>query len=106
MAAGAFTAGESEPAVSALPAQPATDPIWRLLFCLRLASLFHRSRDDEGLPVVFVRQSGNGFQVELPADWLAANPLSAAAINDEAMLWQRAGSALKIKRRSASYNPE
>ncbi len=89
-----------------LPAQSATDPIWRLVFCLRLSSLLHRSRDDEGLPVFFVRQSGTGFQVELPADWLAGNPLSAAALNEESLLWQRAGSVLKIKRRSASYSTE
>jgi exopolyphosphatase/guanosine-5'-triphosphate,3'-diphosphate pyrophosphatase len=89
-----------------LPAQPATDPIWRLVFCLRLSSLLHRSRDDEGLPVFFVRQSGAGFQIELPADWLAANPLSTAALAEESLLWQRAGSALKIKRRSTSYSPE
>jgi len=89
-----------------LPAQSATDPIWRLVFCLRLSSLLHRSRDDEGLPVFFVRQSGTGFQVELPADWLSGNPLSAAALNEESLLWQRAGSVLKIKRRSASYSPE
>ena len=83
-----------------------TDPIWRLVFCLRLSSLLHRSRDDEGLPVFFVRQSGSGFQVELPADWLAGNPLSAAALAEESLLWQRAGSVLKIKRRSTSYSPE
>ena len=45
-------------------------------------------------------------EVELPADWLAGNPLSAAALNEESLLWQRAGSVLKIKRRSASYSPE
>ena len=89
-----------------LPVQQATDPVWRLVFCLRLSTLLHRSRDDQGLPVCFVRQSGTGFQVELPGDWLAANPLSAATLNDEALLWQRAGAMLKIKRRSASYNPE
>ena len=89
-----------------LPVQQATDPVWRLVFCLRLSTLLHRSRDDQGLPVCFVRQSGTGFQVELPGDWLAANPLSAATLNDEALLWQRAGVMLKIKRRSASYNPE
>ena len=83
-----------------------TDPIWRLVFCLRLSSLLHRSCDDEGLPVFFVRQSGSGFQVELPADWLAGNPLSAAALAEESLLWQRAGSVLKIKRRSTSYSLE
>ena len=89
-----------------LPVQQAVDPVWRLVFCLRLSSLLHRSRDDQGLPVCFVRQSGTGFQIELPGEWLAANPLSAATLNDEALLWLRAGATLKIKRRSASYASE
>jgi hypothetical protein len=38
----------------------------------------------------------------MPGDWLAANPLSAAVLADEAIAWQRIGSGLRIKRRAAS----
>lgn len=79
---------------------PVSESIWRLIFCLRLAALLHRSRDDQPLPAFFAKQSGAGFLLELPADWLLANPLSAAALADEASVWQRIGSPLRIKRRS------
>jgi len=85
-----------------LPLEPGYDPVWRLIFCLRMAALLRRSRDDHPLPAFVLRQFGNGFQLELPADWLLANPLSAAALSDEAQSWQRVGSALRIKRRSGA----
>ena len=84
-----------------LPVLPAGDPLWRLIFCLRLAVLLQRPRDDHPMPVFFVRQLGSGFQIELPADWLPANPMSAAALAEEALTWQRIGSGLRIKRRLA-----
>jgi exopolyphosphatase/guanosine-5'-triphosphate,3'-diphosphate pyrophosphatase len=61
----------------------------------------HRSRDDLNLPDSIIRQSVAGFQLDLPADWLLANPLSAAALADEALIWQRMGLALRIRRRTA-----
>ena len=84
-----------------LPSTPVGDSIWRLVFCIRLASLFSRSRDDHPLPVFSVMQSATGFQIELPAEWLLSNPLSAAALVDEAIVWQRIGLPLRIKRRTA-----
>lgn len=84
-----------------LPATPTADARWRLIFCLRAAVLLHRSRDDEPLPRVVVKSAGSGFALELPADWLHANPLSAATLADEAKLWQRVGAPLRVKRRAA-----
>ena len=69
----------------------AVDSIWRLIFCLRLAVLLHRTRDDRLLPAWRVRSHGNGFMLELPAEWLAANPWTAAALADEAAVWLRIG---------------
>ena len=81
---------------------PAVDARWRLIFCLRLAVLLHRSRDDEPLPRVLVKPTSGGFAIELPADWLLANPLSAATLAAEAQLWQRVGAILRVKRRAAT----
>ena len=67
------------------------DSIWHLIFCLRLAVLLHRTRDDRLLPAWRVRPFGTGFILELPSDWLAANPWTAAALSDEAAVWQRIG---------------
>ena len=82
-----------------LPALAIKDRAWRLVFCLRLAELFKRSRDDQPLPEITVRQLSSGFQIELPAEWLKANPLSAAALADEAQNWQSVGQLIRIKRR-------
>ena len=81
-----------------LPAMPAADALWRLVFCLRLAVLLHRSRDDEPLPAIVVRQTALGFVVELAGGWLHANPLSAAALGEEALYWPRVGATWRIKR--------
>ena len=86
-----------------LSSTPASDGIWRLVFCLRLSALLHRSRDDHPLPIISVRHAVTGFQLDLPADWLSANPLSAVALSDEALVWQRIGFPLQIKRRSAAF---
>jgi len=80
-----------------LPSTPATDSIWSLLFCLRLAALLHRSRDDQPLPEVRIKGPDSGFHIELPPDWLSANPLSAAALEEETVSWKRVGFALRIK---------
>lgn len=83
-----------------LPLMPATDANWRLVFCLRLAALLHRSRLDQVLPVIQIKALNPGFHVELQTEWLLANPLSEAALADEAANWQRIGSVLRLKRRA------
>ena len=85
-----------------LPLIPSADPLWRQIFCLRLAALLHRSRDDHPLPPLLVRQSSSGFQIELPGQWLQKNPLTAGALADESTAWQQVGWQLRVRRRSAS----
>jgi exopolyphosphatase/guanosine-5'-triphosphate,3'-diphosphate pyrophosphatase len=84
--------------LAALP--QSDDATWRLIFCLRLAAVLHRSRDDHALPDFRVKCAAGGYQVELPDDWLAVNPLSAAVLSDESLAWHRTGTGLRIKRRS------
>lgn len=80
---------------------PATDVSWRLIFGLRLAALLHRSRDELDLPALRVKASDRGFNLDLPADWLDANPLTAAALSDEAEIWRGVGFDFRLRRRSA-----
>lgn len=70
---------------------PAVDSAWRLIFCLRLAVLLHRTRDDRALPTWRISLLGNGFLLELPPAWLAANPWTAAALREEAAVWRQTG---------------
>lgn len=80
---------------------PMTDSLWRLIFCLRLAILFHRSRDDQPLPNFVAKQlKPNGFQLELRTDWLNSNPLSASKLEEERLLWKNIGRHLDIRRKS------
>lgn len=72
-------------------ALPQADFDWRLLLCLRLAVLLHRSRDDRILPEWRVRAQPRGYRLELPAEWLAENPWTAAALRDGVTYWQRIG---------------
>ncbi|GHU26875.1 exopolyphosphatase [Betaproteobacteria bacterium] len=87
-----------------LPLIPSSDSLWRLIFCIRLATLLHRSRDDHPLPPLQVKQLSSGFSIELPARWLQKNPLTAGALADETSAWQRVGWQLKVRRRAAAMD--
>ena len=88
-----------------LCALPTGDSTWNLVFCLRLAVLLHRTRDDRALPAWRVRPVGNGFALDLPADWLAENPWTAAALNEEAAIWKQIGRSYTLKPRSTRKTP-
>ena len=83
-----------------LPSMQNSSPVWRQILCLRLATLFCRSRDDQSLPQMGLWQSDAGFQIDLPAGWLKDNPLSAAALAEETQVWQRVGLLLRVRRRT------
>ena len=70
---------------------------WELVFCLRLASLFCRSRTDLDLPRLACELSESGFRLLRPADLLEDRPLSAAALADEADEWKSIGLRLELK---------
>ncbi|MBU1364806.1 MAG: exopolyphosphatase [Gammaproteobacteria bacterium] len=74
-----------------LGAIPALDSAWDLIFCLRLAVLLHRTRDDRAIPAWRASRKDNGYNVELPAEWLATNPWTAAAFGEEASVWKQLG---------------
>jgi exopolyphosphatase/guanosine-5'-triphosphate,3'-diphosphate pyrophosphatase len=63
-----------------------------LVMSLRLATLFYRNRSDAIPPALIVHFSGTKFYLALNASWLAANPATTAALQEEVRLWQ----ALKI----------
>ena len=64
---------------------------WVLIFCLRLAALLHRARDDAPLPELQVTANPQGFQLRVDPHWLAASPLTAAALTEEARQWANLG---------------
>ena len=82
-----------------LIALPHDDASWRLVLCLRLAVALHRSRDDHDLPGFRLSPGKIGYQFDLPDGWLAKNPLSAAALADEAVAWQDIAGGLRVASR-------
>jgi len=80
-----------------LPDRNAVD--WSLIFALRLAVVLHRARDDDRMAPVVVARMAEGFQVEANAAWLAASPLTSAALNDEAQQWRSVGFIYRVRGR-------
>jgi exopolyphosphatase/guanosine-5'-triphosphate,3'-diphosphate pyrophosphatase len=72
------------------------DVDWELVFSLRLAALFCRSRSDAAPPSIQVRRQGKKFRLSLGKDWLRRNPLTATALLDEVREWDAIGYELKI----------
>ncbi|MBM3391660.1 MAG: exopolyphosphatase [Betaproteobacteria bacterium] len=70
---------------------------WPIIFSLRLAAILHRARDDAPLPEIALRRSGRGFVVGVDPHWLAASPLTAAALDEEGRQWAGLGMELKLK---------
>lgn len=80
-----------------LGALPAVDSLWTLVFCLRLAVALHRTRDDRALPAWRVSSTGRGVLLELPDEWLAENPWTAAALGEEAVIWKQVGREFLVR---------
>lgn len=67
-----------------------------LVMAFRLAVLFYRNRSDVELPPMQAHFSGTQFRLTLAKDWLAQNPLTEAALADEAKRWKGLGISLQI----------
>ncbi|HEY0666199.1 MAG TPA: exopolyphosphatase [Gallionella sp.] len=70
---------------------------YALVMSLRLAVLFHRNRSDIELPKLQGRFSGTKFHLTLDAEWLAQNPLTEAALQEEARQWKALGLGVQIE---------
>jgi exopolyphosphatase/guanosine-5'-triphosphate,3'-diphosphate pyrophosphatase len=74
-------------------------PEWLLIFCLRLAALLQRARDDAPLPEFAVGMNERGFQLQVDRDWLAGAPLTAAVLDEETAQWGNVGIEFKVRAR-------
>ncbi|HEX8978234.1 MAG TPA: exopolyphosphatase [Parasulfuritortus sp.] len=75
----------------------ADDDAWPLILCLRLAVLFSVSRVDVELPGLALENLGGGAcRLSLAKSWLAANPLSQAALEGELKAWQGVLPAVRL----------
>ena len=70
---------------------------WRLVMSLRLAALIYRSRADIALPEMECKVNGDGLRLGMNREWLASNPLTVTALQEEIDEWAAAGYKLDIK---------
>ena len=70
---------------------------WKMLFCIRLAHVLCRSRNDDDLPNVIVGLDGNdGFTVALNHEWAERHPLTEFSLQKEAAEWERIGRKYQV----------
>ena len=70
---------------------------WRMVMSLRLAALIYRSRADIPLPQIEAKVNGNTLRLGMDREWLASNPLTVTALQEEIEEWAAAGYKLDIK---------
>jgi exopolyphosphatase/guanosine-5'-triphosphate,3'-diphosphate pyrophosphatase len=67
-----------------------------LAMSLRLAVLFYRNRSDGSLTALHGRFSGTKFHFSIDHDWLAQNPLTETALQEEVKQWKTLGVSLQV----------
>ncbi len=72
---------------------------WALLFALRLATLFHRSRSDIKLPLLEARLGNAEYELIIQSGWLEHNPLTDTALSAEMEEWAALGFHFHIQER-------
>ena len=70
-----------------------------LLFALRLATLFYRSRCDIELPQISVRMDSTEFELIIEQGWLQRNPLTDTALSAEIEEWAILGFNFRVTER-------
>ncbi len=68
-----------------------------LIMALRLAALFYRNRSDAELPAMQGRFSGAKFHLNLAPGWLAQNPLTDTALQEEVKQWKELGVSVQVQ---------
>ncbi len=71
---------------------------WLLIFVLRTAALLHRARADRAEPPIEIAMRGKSFELAMDTEWIAASPLTAAALDDEIRQWAAVGMDLTLRR--------
>jgi exopolyphosphatase/guanosine-5'-triphosphate,3'-diphosphate pyrophosphatase len=75
-------------------------PMLKLVVLLRLATLLNRARSPSDLPPIRLAAGKQTLKLEFPPDWLDANPLTAADLEQEEAWLKARGFALELARAS------
>ena len=82
--------------LSKISSMPYLDEDLALIMALRLAVLFCRNRGEINVPVMRGRGVHAKFQLILAKGWLAQNPLTETALQEEVRQWKELGVALQV----------
>lgn len=73
-----------------------SDDQWAALACIRLASIFYRSRRPTSLPDLKFSAKGKRFRLGLDSKWLQNHPLTQYSLDQERSEWSKVGFELQI----------
>ena len=74
---------------------------WRLVACLRLAALLHRSRNEATEDAIKIRADRKSYVIEVARSWLERNPLTDFYLTQEIDEWRRVGRDFRSQRSKA-----
>ena len=86
-----------DPFLDALPSSWRA-PMFKLVVLLRLAALLHRSRSPTDLPTIGLTPGKESLELKFPQEWLDANPLTAADLEQEQAWLKARGFELELGR--------
>ena len=67
------------------------DDEWLMILCLRIASILHRHRDGEPVPVPSLARKNRTLQLQVAGAWVRHRPLSDATLCSEIEVWNERG---------------
>jgi exopolyphosphatase/guanosine-5'-triphosphate,3'-diphosphate pyrophosphatase len=73
-----------------------SDDHWAALACVRLASIFYRSRAQTRLPNLHFQAKAKKFKLSFDGKWLERHPLTAYTLEQECSEWSKVGFDLQI----------
>ena len=70
---------------------------WRMVMALRLAALIYRSRSDIACPPISAKIGNRTVRLDIDREWLAGNPLTVTALEEEMVEWEVTGYKLDVR---------
>lgn len=70
---------------------------WRMVMALRLAALMLRNRADIERPPIVAKAGNRSLRLDIDRDWLARNPLTVTALEEEVEEWNATDYRLDIR---------
>ncbi|MDP2195311.1 MAG: exopolyphosphatase, partial [Rhodocyclaceae bacterium] len=74
-------------------------PDYLPIFCLRVAALLHRARDDAPVPEIEVAMTAKGYELHIDRAWLTSAPLTAAVLASETEQWASVDIEFRVRAR-------